>query len=34
VSVKLYQKGQPTPRWEITMSPDEVVYTTSAAGIL
>lgn len=33
VSVKLYQKGQPTPRWEITMSPDEVVYNTSAVAI-
>lgn len=34
VSVKLYQKGQPTPRWEITMSLDEVLYNTSTIGSL
>ncbi|MDQ3780471.1 MAG: recombinase family protein [Chloroflexota bacterium] len=29
VKVRLFQKGQPTPRWVITMSPDEVVYNSS-----
>ncbi len=29
VRVTLYQKNQPTPRWVITMSPDDVVYGTS-----
>jgi site-specific DNA recombinase len=32
VKVTLYQKGQPTPRWVITMSPDEVVYNTSGSS--
>jgi site-specific DNA recombinase len=32
VKVTLYQKGQPTPRWVITMSPDEVAYSTSGSS--
>jgi site-specific DNA recombinase len=32
VKVKLYQKGLPTPRWVITMSPNEVVYNTSGGA--
>jgi hypothetical protein len=32
VSVKLYQKGKPTPRWEISMSLDDIVCNTSAVA--
>lgn len=33
VNVRLFQKGQPSPRWTITMSPDDIVYNTSAPAI-
>lgn len=33
VRVTLYQKGQPMPRWTISMSPNEIVSSTSAVAI-